>query len=188
MQKSKDLWRSVFCHGALALSLGLVSAAAHADRFGLQITGGVSDRDIRKADLGVVWDPGLTWWEIGGFHFTLLGEGHVGYWHSTLDYAVNPNIWEFGVTPVLRFVKSSGYIRPFIEAGVGVRLLSHTRITPYFTVSSAFQFADMVGVGAIFGAKQNYQAGFRFQHVSNAGIKEPNPGINFSQIYLQYNF
>lgn len=188
MQKSKGFWRSLLSHGAIALSLGLVSAAAHADRFGLQVGGGITDRDINKVDVGVVWDPGLTWWEIGGFHFTLLGEGHVAYWHSTVNYATNPNIWEFGVTPVLRFVKSSGTFRPFIEAGVGVRVLSHTRITPYFTVSSAFQFADMVGVGAIFGAKQNYQAGFRFQHVSNAGIKEPNPGINFSQLYLQYNF
>ena len=92
------------------------------------------------------------------------------------------------MTPVLRFVKSAGYIRPFIEAGVGVRLLSHTRITENFSVGGVFQFADMVGVGAIFGAHQNYQAGFRFQHLSNGGIKEPNPGINFSQLYLQYNF
>jgi hypothetical protein len=188
MQKNKGPWRHLLSHGAIALLLGVTSAAAHADRFGLQIAGGVADRDIKKADLGFVWDPNLTWWEIGGFHFTLLGEGHVAYWHSQESNAVHPNIWEFGVTPVLRFVKSSGYIRPFIEAGVGVRLLSHTRITTDFTVSSAFQFADMVGVGAIFGEKQNYQAGFRFQHLSNASIKEPNPGINFSQLYLQYNF
>jgi len=46
----------------------------------------------------------------------------------------------------------------------------------------------MVGIGAQFGAKQQYQAGYRFQHLSNASIKKPNPGINFNQIYLQYNF
>ncbi len=40
--------------------------------------------------------------------------------------------------------------------------LSHTRITNDFTVSTAFQFADMLGVGAIFGQKQNYQVGFCF--------------------------
>jgi hypothetical protein len=55
-------------------------------------------------------------------------------------------------------------------------------------MSSSFQFADLVGVGAQFGEHQNYQAGFRFQHLSNAGIRKPNPGINFSQIYVQYNF
>jgi lipid A 3-O-deacylase len=88
----------------------------------------------------------------------------------------------------VRFIKNSGAIRPFVEAGVGIRLLSHTRISDRFTVSSAFQFADMVGVGAQFGERQQYQVGFRFQHVSNGGIKEPNPGINFEQLYLQYNF
>ncbi|WP_044041051.1 acyloxyacyl hydrolase [Caballeronia insecticola] len=188
MDKKKSLWPASMLRLATCATLGLASAAAHADRFGVQFAAGVADRDIKKVDLGVAWDPGLTWWEIGGFHFTLIGEGHVSYWHSTEDNAVNPNIWEFGITPVVRFVKSAGYFRPFIEAGVGVRLLSHARITQDFTVSTAFQFADMVGVGMIFGDKQNYQAGFRFQHLSNASIKEPNPGINFSQLYLQYNF
>jgi lipid A 3-O-deacylase len=188
MQKNKGLWRNKIAQGAIALTLGLASAAAHADRWGLQVAGGVANHDFKKADIGVVWDPDLTWWEIGGFHFKLLGEGHVGYWHTSESNSVHPNIWEVGVTPVLRFVKSGGWFRPFIEAGVGVRLLSHTRITDDFSISTAFQFADMVGVGAIFGDKQNYQAGFRFQHLSNASIKEPNPGINFSQVYLQYNF
>jgi hypothetical protein len=52
---------------------------------------------------------------------------------------------------------------------------------------TAFQFANMAGVGVQFGGRQQYQAGYRFQHVSNGGIKEPNPGINFHQLYLQYN-
>lgn len=43
-------------------------------------------------------------------------------------------------------------------------------------------------VGALFGEHQSYQAGLRFQHLSNAGLKHPNPGINFSQVYVQYNF
>ncbi|RAS33170.1 lipid A 3-O-deacylase PagL [Paraburkholderia bryophila] len=138
--------------------------------------------------MGFVWDPGLTWWEIGGYHFTVVGEGHLAYWDIREHPASHPNIWEFGLTPVLRFVKSSGSFRPYIEAGVGVRLLSHVDETPDRSVSSSFQFADMVGLGAQFGLRQNYQAGFRFQHLSNAGIKHPNPGINFSEIYLQYNF
>lgn len=188
MYKKKSIWLGPLSRLTLCGALGLASAAAHADRFGVQIAGGIANHDIKKLDLGGVWDPGLNWWEIGGFHFTLLGEGHVAYWHTTEDNTVHPSIWEVGITPVVRFVKSAGYFRPFIEAGIGVRLLSHARITEDLTVSTAFQFADMVGVGMIFGEKQNYQAGFRFQHVSNAGIKDPNPGINFSQLYLQYNF
>lgn len=188
MQKKKSAWINRFLQCAAFAACACASALAHADRFGVQIGGGYSDRQIWKADLGVVWDPEWQWWEIGGYHFTMVGEGHVSYWHPTLDYTVNPDIWEVGITPMFRFIKSSGTFRPFIEAGVGVRVLSHTRITPFFAMGSAFEFADVVGIGAIFGSRQNYQAGFRFQHVSNAGIKEPNPGINFSQLYLQYNF
>jgi hypothetical protein len=166
----------------------LGSSAARADQWGVQFAGGVADHDVRKADLGVVWDPGWQWWNIGGYHFTVVGEGHVAYWDIRERPSANPNIWEFGFTPVFRIVKNSGYIRPFVEAGIGVRLLSHVDETPDRSFSSSFQFADMVGVGAQFGEHQNYQAGFRFQHLSNAGLKHPNPGINFSQIYVQYNF
>ncbi len=125
---------------------------------------------------------------IGGYNFTVVGEAHVAYWDIREQRASYPNIWEFGLTPVFRFVKSSGWFRPYMEAGVGVRLLSHVDETPDRSFSSSFQFADMVGVGAQFGAHQNSQAGFRFQHLSNAGIKHPNPGIHFSEIYVPYNF
>lgn len=171
----------------LPLALLLSSSNALADSWGVQVAGGVADHHVRKADLGVVWDPDWTWWEIGGWHFAFVAEGHVAYWHSD-EGNVHNNIFEFGATPVIRFVKGSGFIRPYVEAGIGVRLLSHPSISETYTLSSAFQFADMVGVGAQFGSKQQFQGGFRFQHLSNASIKEPNPGINFSQIYLQYNF
>jgi lipid A 3-O-deacylase len=188
MQKNKSVWQKRSFYGALFGALALVSASAKADQFGVQASVGEADHDVRKADVGVVWDPNWTWWEIGGFHFTVVGEAHVAYWDIRESGAVNPNIWEFGLTPMFRFIKSSGWFRPYVEAGVGVRILSHVRETQDRTFSTAFQFADVVGVGAQFGAHQNYQAGFRFQHLSNGGIEHPNPGINFSQIYVQYNF
>jgi lipid A 3-O-deacylase len=137
----------VFTACLLALS-SMLANSANANQFGLQFVGGVADHDVRKAEMGFVWDPGLTWWEIGGYHFTVVGEGHVAYWDIREHPASHPNIWEFGLTPVLRFVKSSGSFRPYIEAGVGVRLLSHVDETPDRSVSSSFQFADMVGLGA----------------------------------------
>jgi lipid A 3-O-deacylase len=57
-----------------------------------------------------------------------------------------------------------------------------------FRLGPTFRFADMAGVRVQFSGGRRYLAGYRFQHISNGGIKEPNPGINFSQLYLQYNF
>jgi lipid A 3-O-deacylase len=160
---------------------------ASADQFGLQVTGGVGDHHVKKFDLAVAWNPGLTWWRIGDWHFSLIGEAHAAWWHTN-EGNVHNDIGEIGVTPVIRFIKISGVVRPFIEVGAGIRLLSSPRISSDFPLGTAFQFADMAGVGVQFGNRQRYLAGYRFQHISNGGINEPNPGINFSQLYLQYNF
>ncbi|CAM2189798.1 Lipid A deacylase [Paraburkholderia sacchari] len=188
MTEKRSEWPLRMARGACAALLALGAAGAHADQFGVQLGAGVASYGVKKLDLGLVWDPGLQWWHFAGFHFTVVGEGHVAYWNLTEAGASHPNIWEFGVTPVFRIIKDSGWFRPFFEAGIGVRLLSHVQLTGDRTMSTAFQFANLVGVGAQFGEHQNFQAGFRFQHVSNADIKTPNPGLNFSQIYVQYNF
>jgi hypothetical protein len=171
----------------VAVSALSTTGAARADSWGVQVGGGFADHGVKKAQLGGVWDPGLSWWEIGAYHFTAVAEADVAWWHTDQGN-VNSNVFEVGITPVLRFIRSSGAIRPYIEVGAGVRYISHPRISDTFTLSTAFQFATMAGVGAQFGGRQQYQAGVRFQHLSNAGIKEPNPGINFTQFYLQYNF
>jgi lipid A 3-O-deacylase len=180
---------SVFVIAALAAATMLAAAPslARADTFGVQLGGGFGEHDVNKLDLGLVWDPGINWWEMGGWHFSLVGEAHVDYWHPG-NGTSRHDVYAFGVQPMVRFIKSAGAVRPFIEAGAGVRGLSRVTIKDGYSMGTAFQFTEIVGVGAQFGGHQQYQAGFRFQHVSNAGIKEPNPGINFSQLYLQYNF
>lgn len=170
-----------------AAMLAAVPVLARADTIGVQLGGGFGEHDVNKLDLGLVWDPGINWWEIGGWHFSLVGEAHLAYWHPG-NGTSRHDVYAFGVQPMVRFIKSAGAIRPFIEAGAGVRDLAHVAVKDGYSLGSAFQFTEIVGVGAQFGGHQQYQAGFRFQHVSNAGIKEPNPGINFSQLYLQYNF
>ncbi|HYS67695.1 MAG TPA: acyloxyacyl hydrolase [Paraburkholderia sp.] len=187
MNNKKKALRGLALKSMSAAVLLGVSGLAAADQFGLQVAGGAGDHHVKKLDLGVVWDPKLTWWQIGDWHFTLIGEAHVAWWHTN-EGNVHGNIGEIGVTPMIRFIKASGSIRPFVEVGAGIRLLSSPRISSDFTLGTAFQFADVAGVGVQFGHRQQYQAGYRFQHISNGGIKEPNPGINFSQLYLQYNF
>ncbi|MEI6002988.1 acyloxyacyl hydrolase, partial [Paraburkholderia bengalensis] len=72
----------------LALKCAVIAAlfsladTASADQFGVQIAGGIADHHVRKLDLGFVWDPDLTWWEIGDWHFALIGEAHAAWWHT----------------------------------------------------------------------------------------------------------
>ena len=198
MKKKNDLIRlKATARGALAFAVLLCGAAAaqatespgasQGQPYGVQLGYGVAQHKVKGADIGYGWDPCLNFWEMGGWRFSLTGEAHLTYFHTN-EGAFHNNVYAIGAQPMLRFIRDGGAIRPYIEAGAGVRVLSHPTITDTYTVSTAFQFMEVVGIGAQFGTHQQYQAGCRFQHISNAGIKEPNPGINFTQLYVQYNF
>ena len=67
-------------------------------------------------------------------------------------------------------------IYPYFEGGLGmVYLTQHT-----IEQSTQFNFTDQAGVGITFFLKKNLglSLGYRFRHISNASIKEPNNGIN----------
>ena len=40
----------------------------------------------------------------------------------------------------------------------------------------------------LFGDKQQYDLGVRLQHLSNGGIENPNPGINFLILRFAYRY
>src|SRR3546814_16340502 len=88
---------------AAALCLGM-SCAAQADQFGIRATGGIGTHGINKADLGLIWNPDITWWDTGNWHFALIGEAHVARWFAK----DGRDIYAAGVTPILRFIKKIG--------------------------------------------------------------------------------
>jgi lipid A 3-O-deacylase len=121
-------------------------------------------------------------WHVGGYWDVALG-----YWNrNDTRPGEHDELYDFGLTPVLR-LQPNGLTGPYIEAGIGLHLLSHTSIGDK-QMSTAFQFGNHAGVGYRFGPKGSYEIGYRFQHISNAGIKKPNPGVNFHQLRVQYHF
>jgi len=123
---------------------------------------------------GSEWQMG-SYWELG-----------LGYWRNGGFPGNNKDITEIGLTPVLRLQRNSleGF---YAEVGIGWHLLSDSTIGDK-RFSTLFQFGNHLGVGYRFGAKRAYDVSYRYQHLSNAGIKRPNDGINFNQIRLQYHF
>lgn len=160
---------------------GFASAAA----WDLTVVGGFGDDQIRKA--GVV---------LGANRPEPLWQGE--RWRLMLRHEVELSAWrvpqarhlaEFGYSPVLRFERPlSGRTAFFVEASIGARLLSHTRLAPARTMSTAFQFSDQLGLGFQWGEGGGQAAGIRLQHISNGGIKKPNPGVNFGEIYYRFRF
>ncbi len=176
---------------AAAAVLSVAGPAAHAID-GMSIEFGDADSsysDVRLYRVGVQWKWSKRWFDTGNWHLGGYWDASLGYWDNKSPGATHSSIFDAGLTPVFRFQQNnpSGF-SPYVEAGIGIHFLSHTSVTAQRQFGSSFQFGDHVGVGLRLGGKGQYDLGYRFQHLSNAGIKQPNNGINFHQVRLQYNF
>ncbi|MBH1965271.1 MAG: acyloxyacyl hydrolase [Comamonadaceae bacterium] len=151
-----------------------------------QLNLGVSDSaDVKKVGVIAGWQRGAPLWQGEQWRLTLRHELELAFWRVPKAQ----DIVEAGYSPFLRLerpLQGSGVL--FAEASIGVRLLSHTRISPEHTMSTAFQFSDQVGAGFQWGPQGRSTVGVRYTHLSNASIKRPNPGINFTQVYYRHRF
>ena len=104
-----------------------------------------------------------------------------GYWELSAGAWDNhdESTADVGLTPVFRIERESLYV----EAAIGLHLVQ-TRISAARIFSTSFQFGDHLGAGMRF---DKYDFGIRLQHISNGGIRRPNPGINFLLVRFQYN-
>ncbi|MBS0508762.1 MAG: acyloxyacyl hydrolase [Proteobacteria bacterium] len=94
-----------------------------------------------------------------------------------------------GVTPTLRLRPRQGAAAWFWEAGIGASLSNHRyRPLGHEEFSTRFNFASHLGLGLNLGARRQHELLLRLQHVSNAGIKQPNPGLNFLQLRYAWHF
>jgi len=95
------------------------------------------------------------------------------------------SITNFGITPVLRWQKNreDGV---YAEIGLGINYMSDHYNNSGKVASTKYQFGDHIAVGYKFS--NSVDVSIKYQHYSNAGIKEPNPAINFTTIKLAYSF
>jgi hypothetical protein len=142
-----------------------------------------SRQKVRKIELNLGWTREQPLWQGQNWRLRLRHELVLGEWR--VPHA--RNITELGYSPVLLLEKPGASSTFFVEGSIGARLLSHTWLAPHSPISTAFQFADMVGAGMQWGQASSAQtAGLRFQHQSNLGIKKPNSGINFLMLYYRH--
>lgn len=181
--------KSLASHAAaalLAVAAGTFAPGAQAAEW-MFIAGFGDKASVNKAGIGLSWDVHAPLWQGQTWQLRLLHEAEISFW----DVPRASDIVEIGYTPLFRLQRgtaSAGNWTPFVEAGIGVRLLSHTRVSDDRRLSTAFQFSDTLGAGVRFGAQGHSALGVRLQHLSNAGIKKPNHGMNFTQLYFQQRF
>ncbi|MEZ5607427.1 MAG: acyloxyacyl hydrolase [Burkholderiaceae bacterium] len=171
---------------ALAAALGLGAPAAQADQgLDLALTAGTGKHQVRKLGLVLGWTQPEPLWQGAHWRLRLRHEAELATWRVPDA----PDVLELGYSPVLRLERPLGGAHTvfFVEGSIGVRMLSHTHVGAH-RLSTAFQFSDQLGLGWQWGAQGRHTLGLRLQHISNADIKQPNPGMDFWQLLYRYRF
>jgi len=85
--------------------------------------------------------------------------------------------------PVVRWQSEGAKHRHgwFAELGIGTSYLSNTLWSAGYDLNTHMQFEDRLGIGCVSGANEY---SLNLTHISNAGIKEPNPGTEI--VSLRY--
>lgn len=169
----------------LILCIVILPGISHAGNFGYSVDYIHGEGDVDGIKLAARYNAGV---------FEAISEDLRLYWETSV------NFWEYGehdahdtnfvlaISPVL--VTQIGHIKQspvFLEAGIGVSFLDDT----YFAgknVSTHYQFEDRLGLMMQFGKNNQHHVSVRYFHYSNAGLKKPNPGLDFIALSYQREF
>ncbi|NNL96449.1 MAG: acyloxyacyl hydrolase [Xanthomonadales bacterium] len=165
--------------GALSAEERKKSVFLDIGRSNANATRGHEELDIYR--LGVQWDFKTTFWQSRDSKLSGYFEASVNRWDSRVD---DVTAIAFSPVFVLEFKQASSGFRPYIEAGVGVALLSEKRAGGR-GLGSSWQFEDRIGFGF---ASDKYDFHYRYMHYSNADIEKPNQGIDAHVIGVSISY
>jgi lipid A 3-O-deacylase len=176
---------------AAAAALLAPSAPALAVDFapvGASIEAGIGRQGTRMAGVGLVWD-----WDFERLRrkaeLTAHTELMVNRWRADAVGGGNFELTQLVVLPSLRMRLDRGASPWFVEVGIGASWMDRDFETPRKRFSTRWNFYDMLGVGHTYGGVDgHHEVGVRWSHVSNAGIRKPNPGQDFLQLRYVYRF
>lgn len=177
--------RGALLAGAMA---ALPAACMAVDAIGVE-GGREADEGLGRIGIETQWDWQRTWFAEGDWYLGGLWEVSASYWWGDEGTTGNDWLFDLGLTPVLRFARHSPLLvgTPYLEAGAGPHVASETGIEDEeFDIN--FSFGSFIGAGVRVGANQQWELGYRFQHLSNAGLGDDNPGFNYHLVRLGYRF
>lgn len=147
--------------------------------------GGVSVHGTAMAALGAWWP-----WKGAGApaqadsSWSVATEAWLAHWRAREPGGGHASFTQLAVSPMLRWRWAGGASPWFIEAGAGLSLNDRRYRRERKQFSTTWNFVDTLGLGLSFGAAGEQDISLRLMHVSNAGLREPNPGENF--LLLRY--
>jgi hypothetical protein len=171
-----------------AVLVAAAAGAAHAVDFrpdGFVLQAGPGRDTASMAGAGLVWD-----WDFRSMrrHAEISAQTEllVNEWRYDRPGGGHRTLTQLVLVPTLRMQLDQGRSPWFLEVGVGASWADRVFVTPDKQFSTRWNFYDVLGGGYKFGANRERELGLRLNHVSNAGIRNPNPGQEFLQLrYMQ---
>ncbi len=169
----------------LVFSLILFYSTANAEpcNYGVFFGYGDADSDVDVYRVGLKKDFSSRWFKTNkGF---VSGYFDLSYNHWGHE---NKDINAVAFSPVLAYYfgdeAKATSVRPYIEGGIGLTYIDEYHISNR-NLSSNFQFEDRIGVGI---RTFYFDFSFKYMHYSNAGIKDPNDGIDMWMLTTAIRF
>ncbi len=136
----------------------------------------------------------LNWYRLGirkdldrFFHGTKSGS-MAGSMESSLNLvrADKGDIYALAMSPVFSYAFNvpNSPTRPYVEAGIGLSMVSDTDLNNR-DLSTHLLFEDILGVGV---RAKTYSLGLRYTHYSNAGLREPNNGMDIFVLTYMHSY
>lgn len=164
-----------------AVALAALAVRAHA-LDGASLEAGRAQDDTTAVRAALQWKWQRTWFDGGRWHVA-------GYWEASIAAwsAQTSDLVDYGFTPVFRLQRIDAR-GPYFEAAIGVHYLTEKQLSSTRASGTHFQFGDHLGAGWRFGRQERWDLSVRLMHLSNAGIRKPNPGIDFFLVRLATHF
>lgn len=161
-----------------ALSLGPVAAAQAVD---LTLAVGRTGESTNTYRLGAQFDFDRSWFQTSVGRLTGYWDAGYTYWEGD-ETSSNHSL---SLAPVFVYEFGNGSVKPYLEAGIGIAAFENTEIENN-DLGSSFQFEDRFGAGLRFAGGQ--EVGIRAIHYSNAGLKNPNDGVESYALHYRASF
>jgi lipid A 3-O-deacylase len=139
--------------------------------------------DVGMAGAGVQW-PWAWRRAWAGGELTGHWDASVAQWRVPLGTAApGRRHWtQLALVPTLRWRGGGGWSAWFLEGGIGLSVMDGHYATRQKTFSTRFNFTDHLGVGLNWGERRQHELMLALRHVSNGGIRKPNPGEDWVQV------
>lgn len=148
---------------------------------------GVGKHATQMAGVGVIWDWDFE--RLRRAELTAHTELMVNRWRYSAAAGGRDELTQLVLLPSLRMRLDRGTSPWFISLGIGASWFDRDFETPRKSFSTRWNFYDVIGVGYTFGgAKGQHELGLRWNHVSNGGVRNPNPGQDFLQLRYMRRF